>query len=121
MAKQTITVRRRHTVEKEVTVEVEFPVHIRGTDDNYAGSIPYENTETFTRVEESGRVTTATRTQEACGRPQDPTLKWEIETEIVDHADLAQHLDGPGWTSRNEATAEAFEAHLAEARAWMGI
>lgn len=121
MAKQTITVRRRHTVEREETVEVEFPVFLKGTDDNYAGSIPYESTATLTRIEESGRVTTATRTRETCGGNGDFTLKWEIETEIVDHADLAQHLDGPNWGMRCEASAEAFWAHLAEARAWMGI
>ena len=102
-------------------VKVEFPHYFKETDDNYADNVPYESTEALIRIEESGRVTTATRTREECGRRRDPTLGWEIETEIVEPAYLARYLDRSGWGVRLDATAEAFEAHLAEARAWMGI
>lgn len=116
MAKQIITVRRRDTVVRHETIEVEFPVYSSERDSFYADNMPYNDTLTFTRIEKGGRVTTAIRTREECGR--NCTVRWQIETEVVAEGDLGSDIETDPWCA---ATAEEFEAHSAEPRAWMGI
>lgn len=102
------------------TSQSTFPIYRRDTDTTYADNIPYNDTLALTRIEASGRVTTATRTREECGR--NCTVGWEIESEIVEQAELASYVAADHRRALREyATAEEFEAHLAEARAWMGI
>lgn len=117
MTTKAITVQRRQTIASYETIEVTFPLHNRGSTYGYAGHVPYENAETLTRIEADGKVTSVTRTWEEGGDRKEPTLSWEITTELVKERNLGDHLPD----KNDDATADHFRLHLIAARAWMGI